>query len=151
MAVIHNERAEGQIVNPGKDSSPTPYLQTGGVFSLADIALILDVPQSRLRNWSRGYKVLCQPRARSYSVDQVFLFLMLKDLRALGLTKATNELVLSEVVECYLPYVWLRFCSQDGKKWQLQETYRDGERTSVYDLEAMGCGKGQKTKQTGNV
>lgn len=122
-----------------------------GSAALADIAHILRVPQPRLRNWSREYKVLRQLRARSYSADEVFLFDMLKHLCALKLTKAANELMLSEIVECYLPYVWLRFCSQDVKKWQLQETYRDGERTSVHDLEAMGCGKGLKTKQTGKV
>jgi hypothetical protein len=52
MAVTRNERGVGQIVNSGKDSCPTPYLQTSDRFSLADIAHILKVPQPRLRNWS---------------------------------------------------------------------------------------------------
>jgi hypothetical protein len=105
----------------------TPEVQSDDVFSLSDIAHILNVPEARLKRCTSGsYQVVRKLLNNSgerptgfYSLDDLYLFALVNHMRDLKLAKEAVELVVEEIfVKSDLPYARIAF-HRKGDTWNL--------------------------------
>jgi hypothetical protein len=88
----------GVVMRPLKD----PELVVGHVFSLGDVADILKVPKTRIKNWTIGRPFKIVPKVLAahgkgsrnlYSLDDLYLFALVNQLHEDGLSNSVVQLV----------------------------------------------------------